>query len=106
MWSTKKPATDASNPIALNANLHECLAKNGLHGGTTAAFDQGKASQQNAEYHFVACGLVRSLTIVLALHARISICCVTQAFPVPSHQLLTGDQESGNEEEVRGTAQP
>lgn len=52
MWSTKKPATDASNPIALNANLHECLAKNGLHGGTTAAFDQGKASQQNAEVSF------------------------------------------------------
>ena len=67
---------------------------------------KGKQASRMQKYHFVACGLVRSLTIVLALHARKSVCCVTQAFPVPSHQLLTGDQESGNEEEVRGTAQP
>ena len=56
MWSTKKPAPDASNPIALNANLHgSSHQKNGLHGGTTADFDQGESSYQNAEVSFVAC---------------------------------------------------
>ncbi len=78
MWLTKKPATDASNPIASHVNLHEHFLQKWA-AWWHHCFDQGKASYQNAEVSFAAS---ENLTIMLALHASSSICCVTQAFAV------------------------
>ncbi len=61
-------------------NLHKQFLRFLLHGGTPLLIlNQGKASCQNAEVSFVA---YERLTIVLALHASNSICCVTHAFAV------------------------
>ena len=80
MWSTKQPATDASNPVAPHAIFHKQFLQNlGCMVAPLLILIKGKQATRMQKCHLLH---VRGLTIVLALHVSNSICCVTQAFPV------------------------